>query len=162
MFHFYTPWRRPKTFGFLKFSGGIEIEYGLKWIKNIVCHENQDRCIHMVICYFHLNRQEKQINAFFINNTFISNVRLKLAKNQANAKQHPGVDLLLFENYLLSSSTLLSKSNKKYSKKCATNKCVYFNEVTWLMTMKVRLKMKSRSQIYDITRPRLRHGHKYT
>ena len=28
---------------------------------------------------------------------FISNARLKLAKNQANAKQHPGVKLLTFE-----------------------------------------------------------------
>ena len=27
MFYFYTPWKRQKTFGFLTFSGGIEIEY---------------------------------------------------------------------------------------------------------------------------------------
>ena len=31
-------------------------------------------------------------------NTFISNARLKLAKNQANAKQHLEADFLLFEN----------------------------------------------------------------
>ena len=30
MFRFYTPWKRQKTFGFLKFLGGIEIEY---WVK---------------------------------------------------------------------------------------------------------------------------------
>ena len=30
------------------------------------------------------------------------------------------------------------------------------------MTMKMRLKMKNRSQRYDINRPRPRHGHKYT
>ena len=30
------------------------------------------------------------------------------------------------------------------------------------MTMKMRLKMKNRSQRYDIYRPRPRHGHKYT
>ena len=36
---------------------------------------------------------------FFINNTFISNARLKVANNQANAKQHPEAELLLFENY---------------------------------------------------------------
>ena len=35
---------------------------------------------------------------FFISNTFISNTRLKLVKNQAKAKQHPEVELLLFEN----------------------------------------------------------------
>ena len=35
---------------------------------------------------------------FFISNTFISNARLKLAKNHAKAKQHLGAELLLFEN----------------------------------------------------------------
>ena len=30
MFHFYTPWKRQKTFGFLKFPGGMEM--GHKWI----------------------------------------------------------------------------------------------------------------------------------
>ena len=30
-------------------------------------------------------------------------------KNQAKAKQHPEAELLLFQNYLLSSSTLSSK-----------------------------------------------------
>ena len=54
---------------------------------------------------------------YFISNTFISNVRLKLAKIQANAKQHPEAELFLFENYSHSSSTLLSKNNRIYSKK---------------------------------------------
>ena len=30
------------------------------------------------------------------------------------------------------------------------------------MTIIMRLKMKNRSHRYDITRPRTRHGHKYT
>ena len=30
------------------------------------------------------------------------------------------------------------------------------------MTMKIRLKMKDKSQRCDINRPRSRHGHKYT
>ena len=30
MFHFYTPWKRQKTKGFLMFSGGMEVEYLLK------------------------------------------------------------------------------------------------------------------------------------
>ena len=46
---------------------------------------------------------------FFISKIFISNARLKLAKNQANAKQHPEAEVLLFENYSHSSSTLSSK-----------------------------------------------------
>ena len=37
------------------------------------------------------------VHAVFISNTFISNVALKLAKNQANAKQHPEAELLLME-----------------------------------------------------------------
>ena len=30
------------------------------------------------------------------------------------------------------------------------------------MTRKMMLKMKNRSHRYDVNRPRLRHGHKYT
>ena len=37
---------------------------------------------------------------------------MKLAKNQANDKQHPEAELLLFENYSHSSSTLSSKNNR--------------------------------------------------
>ena len=44
------------------------------------------------------------LHAFFVSNTFISNARLKLARNQANAKQHPEGTLLLFQNYSNSSS----------------------------------------------------------
>ena len=54
---------------------------------------------------------------FFISDTLISNARLKLTKNQAKAKQHLEAELLLFENYLLSSSTFSSKNNRRYSKK---------------------------------------------
>ena len=39
------------------------------------------------------------IHAFFISNAFISNAGLKLPKNQADVKQHPEAELLLFENY---------------------------------------------------------------
>ena len=38
-------------------------------------------------------------------------------KNQAVARQHPETELLLFENYSHSSSTLSSKDNRIYSKK---------------------------------------------
>ena len=41
------------------------------------------------------------IHAFFISNIFISNAKLKLANNQGKARQHPEVELLLFENYSL-------------------------------------------------------------
>ena len=39
-----------------------------------------------------------------------------MAKNQANAKQHPKAELLLFENDSHSSSTLPSKNNKNQAK----------------------------------------------
>ena len=75
--------------------------------------------------YFHfplfLDIEKKSLNVInytvFLSNTITSNVRLKLAKNQANAKQHRVTEILLFENYLLSSSTLSSKNNRIYSKK---------------------------------------------
>ena len=79
--------------------------------------------------YVYSNSKVNNVHAFFISNTFISNTRLKLAKNQAKAKQHPEAEFLLFENYSFSSSTLSSKSNGRFSKKCTRNKCVCFNEV---------------------------------
>ena len=85
-----------------------------------------------------------------------------MAKNQAKPKQHAEVDYLLFENYSFSSSTLLSKNNRRYSRKCTKNKYVYLKVVIWLMAMKTRLKMKRRSHRYDINRPRPRHGYEYT
>ena len=94
------------------------------------------------------------IHASFISSTFISNARLKLAKNQTNTKEHPEVGLFLFENYSLSSSTLLSKNKRRYSKKCIKNKYVYLNKVVWLM-----IQPETR---YNMKRPRSRHGHKYT
>ena len=62
-------------------------------------------------------------HAFFISNTFISNTSLKLAKSQADAKQHPEADLFLFENFSHLHSRyhpkiivhiLKSKQKKKY------------------------------------------------
>ena len=41
---------------------------------------------------------------FYISNTFISNITLKLVKSQAKAKQHSEAELLQLENYSLSSS----------------------------------------------------------
>ena len=70
-----------------------------------------------------------EIHAFYISNAFITDTRLKLAKNQANANPHPEAELLLFENYSLSSFMLSSKTNMRYSKKRAKNKCVCFNEI---------------------------------
>ena len=66
-----------------------------------------------------------------------------------------------YDCYVVSSSTLSSKDNWRYSKKWSKNKYVYLNEVIWLMKLEMRLEMKNRSRRYDINRPRSRHRHKY-
>ena len=53
------------------------------------------------------------IFVFFISNTCINSARLKLTKHQANAQQHPRLEII--ENY--SYLSMLSKNYKKYSKK---------------------------------------------
>ena len=85
-----------------------------------------------------------------------------MGKNQAKAKQHPEAEFLLFEFLSLSLSTLSSKNNSRYSKKCSKNNYFCLNEVTWLITMKARLKMKNKSYKYNINRLKPRDGHKYT
>ena len=61
---------------------------------------------------------------FLIRNAFIDNAKLKLAKNQATARQHPEAELLLFENYSLSLSTASSRNNRIYTKNCTKSKYV--------------------------------------
>ena len=83
-------------------------------------------------------------------------------KNQAKSKQYPETEILLFENYLLSSSALSSKSNRSYSKKCGKKQvCVfaYFSEVIWLI--RTKLKKRNRSHRFNINRPSSRHGLAY-
>ena len=60
--------------------------------------------------------QYASLHAFFIRYTIISNARLKLAKDQANTKQHPETELLTSENHWYSSYTLPSNNNRTYSK----------------------------------------------
>ena len=48
-------------------------------------------------------------------------------KNQAKAKLHNETELLLFENYLLSSSTLSSKTLGHILKHVQKSKCVYLS-----------------------------------
>ena len=76
----------------------------------------------MDVLWLSLNTREAflqygSLHAFFISNTFISNATLKLAKNDANAKQHHEAELLTSKYYWHSSSTLSSNNNRTYSKK---------------------------------------------
>ena len=45
----------------------------------------------------------------FLSNKIINNAKLKLAKNQAKAKQYPELELLLFGNYSLCHPSYLPK-----------------------------------------------------
>ena len=54
------------------------------------------------------SRHEGRYTKYKISNTSKGNSRLKLAKkNQVKTKQHLDAELLLFENYMLSSSTFV-------------------------------------------------------
>ena len=99
---------------------------------------------------------------FYISNTFISNARLKLPKNQANAKQHPEAEFLLFEKFSHSSSTLSPKTIGYILKNKQKKECAYVHKIIRLITMKMKMKIKNRSHRYGINRPRSRHGHKYS
>ena len=50
MSHFYTPWKRQKTKGFLTFSGGIKIcDTGLKWVKDMKTNEAELKLIRFFL-----------------------------------------------------------------------------------------------------------------
>ena len=54
-----------------------------------------------------------------------------MVKNQANARQHPEAELLLFENYSHSLSTLSSKNDRTSSKKQANEQvCLFSRDYT--------------------------------
>ena len=56
---------------------------------------------------------------------------MKLAKNQANAKQNPQAELLLFQNYPHSSSTLSPKITGHILEKWAKEQvCLYSRDYT--------------------------------
>ena len=99
---------------------------------------------------------------FYIRNTFISNAKLKLAKNKGNTMRHSEAELLLFENYSHSFSTLSSNNNETsimghILKNKQKNKCVCVHNIIQLITVKMKMKMKNRFHRYYISRPRSRH-----
>ena len=56
------------------------------------------------------------VTRFFYKQNFYKQSQAEIGKNQGKAKQHPETELLLFGNYLLSTSTLSSKNNRRHSK----------------------------------------------
>ena len=116
----------------------------------------------MIFCVFQVF--EYAAYAFFLfKQHFYKQDQAEIGKNWAKPKQHTENELLLFENYLLSSSALSSKNNRGYSKKLSRKQVclfIYFNEIIWLILVKV--KKKSRSHKCDINRPMSRYGLTYT
>ena len=105
-------------------------------------------------------KPKREMNCERKMNTFISNARLKLGKNQANAKQHPETELFLFENYSYSSSRHHPKIIGHILKNKQKNNYVCFHEVIRLI--KTKMEMKYNINRYEINRPRSRYWHKYS
>ena len=64
------------------------------------------------------------VHAFFYKQHFYKQRQAEIDKKQAKS-----TELLLFENYSLSSSTLSSKNIKEHSRKCTKNKYICLNKV---------------------------------
>ena len=97
-----------------------------------------------------------KLHVVFISNTFISNARLKLAKNQLNAKQHPETELLLFENLHIFHQRYHPKIIEHILKTKQKNKCVCMHEIIRFILMKKKMKIKKRSHRYNTYRPKPR------
>ena len=108
---------------------------------------------------FKFQTHQSEATRFFKSNTFISNARLKLTKNQANAKQHPETELLLFENYL-HFSFILSKKIGYTLKNKEKNKSVCIHEIIWLLIMEMKMKKESTYHT-DTKKNRLRSRQKH-
>ena len=79
----------------------------------------------MLICFKVFAVGQKLIYTLFYKQHFYKQRQLKLAKNQANAKQHPEAKLLLFENYFHSSSTSSPKKNMGHTLKNKQKNSLY-------------------------------------
>ena len=101
----------------------------------------------------------RKLHAFFISNTFISNVRLKLAKNEAKMLSN---NLRLNVSYLKITHILHPRYHPKIIGHILKNKCVCIHRIIRLIIIKMKMKMKNRSHRYGINRPRSRDGHKYS
>ena len=84
---------------------------------------------------------------------------MKLAKNQANAKQYPETEVI-WQSFTFVIH-VISKNNRIYFKKSKV-KLVFIYEITRLLVMKMKIKINNRSHTYDINRPRSRDGHKHS
>ena len=73
--------------------------------------------ISSAVLILHLRHDIIMLYTIFFNKQHLyKQRRTEIGKNQTKVKQHPEPELLLFDNYSFSSSTLSSKNNRGYSK----------------------------------------------
>ena len=92
----------------------------------LVIHAENERRFH-----------EKIITRFFSKQHFNKQRQAEIGRTQAKAKQHPWTELLLFENYLLSSSRYLRKiigDILKNVQKTTASVLTHFNPVSHFYT----------------------------
>ena len=99
------------------------------------------------------------LHALFISNTFTSNTRLKLAKNQAKLSNTLRLDLCYLKIICYLNPRYHPKVIGNILKKVQKSKCVFFNEVIRII---MKMEMKKRSYRYDINSLRPRHWCKHT
>ena len=98
------------------------------------------------------------MHAFFVRNVFISNARLKLAKYQANAKQHTEMNFFYLKIIHILHQRYDPKVTEHILKNKQKSKCVCIHEIIQLTIMKMKMRMKNRSNRYDINRPKPRYS----
>ena len=79
------------------------------------------------------------IYTFFSKQRFYKQQQAEIGEKVSKSYTKPESELLLFENNLLSSFPLPSKSNIAYSKNVQNSKRVYFNEIISII-MKMKMK----------------------
>ena len=97
---------------------------------------------------------------FFISNNLISNKRAEIVKKIKQKLSNTLRLNVIWELFTFFTHVII-QNYMRYSKKCIKNKCASFNEIMWLIIMKMRLKIKIGFHRYNINRPRPKHGHKY-
>ena len=105
-------------------------------------------------------KMPEQIQAFFYKQLFHKQRQAEIGKK---IKQHPEAKFSLFDDYLHSLYTLSArKIIRGILRKMQKSKGLLIYEITRLIIMKIKMKMKNRSHRCGKNRPRCRHGHKYS
>ena len=92
---------------------------------------------------------------------FYKHSRLKLEKGQTNESKILRLNFCYLKIILILHPCCHPKVIGHTLKNKQKNKCVFIHDITWLIIMKTKMKLKNRSHRHGINRPRSRNGHKY-